>query len=146
MVHRRCSRQIHHGDDKYIMKTLCLLFVSKHVSVSLLFAGFKKCTCPLVFTSKILGEASQFFIMLVPPSLICHLGEDIIIHKCRASRFCCRASGFSGHLPCRTSSWLPNQNYWYLVTQTSSNPPCFPPMDHRDSTQWLENSPNEQTI
>jgi len=29
-------------------------------------------------------------------------GEDNIIQKCRASRFCCRASGFSSHLPCRT--------------------------------------------
>jgi len=37
-------------------------------------------------------------------SLICQSGEDIIIQKCRASRFCCRASGFSSHLPCRTSS------------------------------------------
>ena len=27
-------------------------------------------------------------------SLICQSGEDIIIQKCRASRFCCRASGF----------------------------------------------------
>jgi len=30
-------------------------------------------------------------------SLICQSGEDIIIQKCRAS-------GFSSHLPCRTSS------------------------------------------
>jgi len=30
-------------------------------------------------------------------SLICQSGEDIIIQKCRASRFCCRASGFSSH-------------------------------------------------
>ena len=37
-------------------------------------------------------------------SLICHSGEDIIIQKWRASRFCCRASGFLSHLPCRTSS------------------------------------------
>ena len=38
-------------------------------------------------------------------SLICQLGEDNIIQKCRASRFCCRASGFSSHLPCsRTGS------------------------------------------
>jgi len=27
------------------------------------------------------------------------LGEDIIKQKCRTSRFCCRASGFSSHLP-----------------------------------------------
>jgi len=25
---------------------------------------------------------------------LCQSGEDIIIQKCRASRFCCRASGF----------------------------------------------------
>ena len=37
-------------------------------------------------------------------SLICHLGEDIMIQKCRASRFCYRASGFSCYQPCRTSS------------------------------------------
>ena len=37
-------------------------------------------------------------------SLICHSGEDNIIQKWRASRFCCRASGFLSHLPCRTSS------------------------------------------
>jgi len=37
-------------------------------------------------------------------SLICQSREDIIIQKCRASRFCCQASGFSSHLPCRTSS------------------------------------------
>ena len=36
--------------------------------------------------------------------LICLLGEDIMIQKCRASRFCYRASGFSSHLPCRMSS------------------------------------------
>jgi len=45
-------------------------------------------------------------------SLICQLGEDISIHKCRASRFCCRTSGFSGHLPCRTSSC--ENNFWGL--------------------------------
>ena len=34
-------------------------------------------------------------------------------------------------------NWLPNQNYWYLVSRTSGNPPCSP----RDSTLWLENRP-----
>ena len=37
-------------------------------------------------------------------SFICQSGEDIIIQKCRENRFCWRASGFSSHLPCRTSS------------------------------------------
>ena len=27
-----------------------------------------------------------------------------IVQKCSASRFCCRASGFLSHLPCRMSS------------------------------------------
>jgi len=45
-------------------------------------------------------------------SLICQLGEDIIIQKCRASRFSCRASGFSSHLPCRTSS-CGNSRKWF---------------------------------
>jgi len=42
------------------------------------------------------------------------LREDIIIQKCRASRFCCScwASGFSSHLPCRTSSC--GNNFWGL--------------------------------
>ena len=26
--------------------------------------------------------------------------------------------------------WLPNQNYWYLVTLTSGSRPCFPPRQH----------------
>ena len=33
--------------------------------------------------------------------------------------------------------WLPNQNYWYLVTRTSGSPPCLSPVDHRDSTRSL---------
>ena len=45
-------------------------------------------------------------------SLICQSEEDIIIQKCRASRFCYRESGFSSHLPCRTSSC--GNNYWGL--------------------------------
>jgi len=46
-------------------------------------------------------------------SLICQSGEDIIIQKCRASRFCCRASGFSSHLSWRTSSC--GNNCWGLL-------------------------------
>jgi len=49
--------------------------------------------------------------------LICQLGEDIIIQKCRASRFCCRGSGFSSHLPCRTSSH--GNNCWEMLCNTS---------------------------
>jgi len=30
-------------------------------------------------------------------SFICQSGEDIIIQKCRESRFFCRARGFSSH-------------------------------------------------
>jgi len=37
-------------------------------------------------------------------SILCLSGKDIFIQKCRASRFCCRASGFLSHLPCRMSS------------------------------------------
>ena len=32
-------------------------------------------------------------------SLICGLGEDIIIHKCRTSRFCCRQVDFQVTCP-----------------------------------------------
>ena len=45
-------------------------------------------------------------------SLICQSGEDIIIQKCGASRFCCSASGFLSHLPCMTSSC--GNNFWGL--------------------------------
>ena len=37
----------------------------------------------------------------------------------------------------RLGFWLPNQNYWYLVTRTSGSPSCFPPTDRRDSTRGL---------
>ena len=40
----------------------------------------------------------------------------------------------------RLGFWSPNQNYWCLVS-----PPCFFPADHRDSTLWFENRPNERT-
>jgi len=46
-------------------------------------------------TTKYKVQATPYF------SLICHSREDIIIQNIRASRFCCRASGFSSHLPCR---------------------------------------------
>ena len=50
-------------------------------------------------------EVSTKYKMQATPhfSLICQSEEDIIIQKCRASRFRCRASGFSSHLPSRTS-------------------------------------------
>jgi len=38
-------------------------------------------------------QAKQHF------TLFCQSGEDIFIQKCRASRFCCRESGFSSHWP-----------------------------------------------
>ena len=39
--------------------------------------------------------------------------ETFLIQKCRASRFCCRASGFLSQLPCRTSSC--GNNFWGLT-------------------------------
>ena len=59
-------------------------------------------------TTKYNMQATPYF------SLFCQFGEDIIIQNCRASRFCCRASGFSSPLPCRTSNC--GNNCWGLNT------------------------------
>jgi len=57
-------------------------------------------------TTKYKMQATQHF------SILCLSEEDIITQKCRASRFCCRESGFSSYLPFRTSSC--GDNFWGL--------------------------------
>jgi len=60
----------------------------------------------IVVTTKYEMQATPHFALFVMS------GEDSNIEKCRASRFCCRASGFSSHLSCRTSSC--GNNFWGL--------------------------------
>ena len=60
----------------------------------------------MVLVSKQHEVTTKYKMQATPQfSLICQLGEDIIIQKCRANRFCCRLSEFSSHLLCRTSSY-----------------------------------------
>jgi len=71
----------------------------------------------MVLVSKQYKLTIKYKMQATPPfSLICQSEEDIILQKCMASRFCSRASGFSSHLPCRTSSCA--NNYWSLAYQT----------------------------
>ena len=47
-AHTTLSRSIDDASDKYIMGMLCLLFVSKHVSVGLLFVNKQSVSWSLV--------------------------------------------------------------------------------------------------
>ena len=179
--------------DKYIMGMLCLLLVSKHVSVSLLFVNKQSVSWHFV---------SQFIIdMLFAPShddteqfvkfhhytlgphesmgacnsldwVTCfplHFTLAYIVYRESRTRqvvYIHVHYGVHGEMYIGIDSRLIDlslcciicsqiKKIWVLVAKPELLISCHPidrqsavffPADHRDSTPWLENCPNERTI
>ena len=159
MVHRRCSRQTHHGGRCVYCSSVntcqfvyclsinkcqlvfCLSVYNRHVVPT--FAQWHWAVCQISSLHIVYRESltRKVVYIHVHYGVHCEMYIGIDSHLIDLSLCCIICSQKKKRL----GFWLPNQNYWYLVTQTSGSPLCFP-ADHSVSTPWLENRPNKDNF